>query len=373
MITEWDDLLVHQSASTLDRVESDDPRWHDRHWLLLGDTRGEVLLGVGLGVYPNRGVMDGFACATCGGAQYNVLVSRELGSERATQVGPLQLEVERGLRRIRARLAPNAHAVGFDLAFESLTPPFEERTHEQRDGERWVRRNARYNQAGRWSGALDVAGRHFEVTPDRFFGERDRSWGLRPGQGEPPPAKTQLELGALLAHSGFGLYHYNPAQFPGYALFYMLYETPQGAIAALDGGLRFPWDSARAGDVVRVTGARHQMEFAPGTRSLTRASVELALEDGREKRYAVTPLLPCFLAQGGGYGDPVRWHGSSRGKLVVEGSRFDLGDAEARRQLGYANDYFAEWRCDDGEVGYGQFEYVIGASERFGFPAPEPR
>jgi hypothetical protein len=33
-------------------------------------------------------------------------------------------------------------------------------------------------------------------------------------------------------------------------------------------------------------------------------------------------------------------------------------------RLGHANDYFSEWRCDDGEVGYGQYEYVIGGTRR---------
>ena len=79
MLTEWDDFLIHQIVSTMDHVGSSDPRWHDRYWFHLGDVQGEVLLGVGMGVYPNRDVMDGFSLGVVEGAQHNTLVSRELG------------------------------------------------------------------------------------------------------------------------------------------------------------------------------------------------------------------------------------------------------------------------------------------------------
>jgi hypothetical protein len=372
MITEWDDLLIHQIISSMDHVESSDPRWHDRHWFHLGDIEGEVLLGVGMGLYPNRDVMDGFSVATVDGSQHNVLVSRRLGRDRYTAVGPLRVDVLQGLRRIRVALEPNEHDVAFDLTFESTTPPFEEQTHFNRHKGRVVRNNARYNQAGRWSGTLTVAGRKWQVEAERFWGVRDRSWGLRPGQGESPGKFSHEERHELLRHSPFGLYHYNPTQFPGYSLFYMINESPSGEIVALDGGLRFPWGSERENDVVRVTGVEHEMEFVSGTPRFSNARIELRLEDGRTKRYSVKPILPCYLAQGGGYGDPDRWHGSYRGELVVEGDRFDLTDEKVLAKLVYANDYFSEWRCDDGEVGYGQYEYLLGASERLRSEPSEP-
>lgn len=45
----------------------------------------------------------------------------------------------------------------------------------------------RYAQTGRWSGWLEVDGTRHQVTPDRWWGSRDRSWGIRPvGEPEPP-------------------------------------------------------------------------------------------------------------------------------------------------------------------------------------------
>jgi len=370
MITEWDDLLVHQIISTMDHVESSDSRWHDRHWIFVGDIQGEVLLGIGMGVYPNLNVMDGFAVATLSGEQHNVLVSRELGGDRYTEVGPLRIDVVRGLRTLRVALAPTEHLISFDLSFESAMPPFEEATHFDRQKGRVVRNNARYNQSGRVSGTLTVGDRTWEVTPERFWGVRDRSWGLRPGQGEQPGPFTHRQRHELIRRSGFGLYHYNPTQFPDYSLFYMIHEMPTGEIVAVDGGIRFPWDSERGEEVLRVTAVEHEMEFVPDTPQFLSARLGITLEDGRVKRYRVRPLLPCYLAQGGGYGDQDRWHGSYRGQLVVEGDSFDLRDQKVLDELVYANDYFCEWRCDDGELGYGQFEYLLGASDRLGFPKP---
>jgi len=296
MITEWDDLLIHQVITTMDHVESSDPRWHNRHWFHLGDVQGEVLLGVGMGVYPNRNVMDGFAVAIVEGAQYNVLVSRELGRDRYTAVGPLRIDVERGLRTLRVALEPNDHEVCFDLTFQAGMPPFEEATHFQRHKGRVARNNARYNQAGRFSGRLSVAGQSWEITPERFWGVRDRSWGLRPGQGEPLGGFTHKQRHDLLRRIGFGFYHYNPTQFPDYSLFYMVNEDPAGVVNAVDGGLRFPYGSERENEVVRVTAVESNMEFIADD-----ANPALLSRPGRRLRRqgSLARLVPRQAGRGG--------------------------------------------------------------------------
>ena len=49
------------------------------------------------------------------------------------------------------------------------------------------RTSRRYAQVGTWEGTITVAGRTFEVTPDRWKGARDHSWGVRPvGEPEAP-------------------------------------------------------------------------------------------------------------------------------------------------------------------------------------------
>ena len=303
MITEWDDLLIHQIISTMDHVESSDPRWHNRHWFHLGDTKGEVLLGIGMGAYPNRNVMDGLAVATIDGAQYNVLVSRELGRDRYTAIGPLRIDVVQGLRTLHLALAPNDHDLTFDLTFESTMPPFEEKPHFQRRKGRTLRNNARYNQSGRFSGTLTVAGQTWEVTPDRFWGVRDRSWGLRPGQGEQPGNLTHQQRHDLIRRSGFGLYHYNLTQFPDYSLFYMINERPDGRSSPSTAGCASPGQQeggpGRAGDPRRARDGVH-----PRHAAIQECTARAHTRGRPGQCYSVMPILPCYLAQGGGYGTP---------------------------------------------------------------------
>jgi len=61
---------------------------------------------------------------------------------------------------------------------------------------------SRYAQVGVWEGTITAAGRTFEVTPDRWKGARDRSWGVRPvGEPEHPGIKVRG------AQDGYGFRH----------------------------------------------------------------------------------------------------------------------------------------------------------------------
>jgi len=298
-----------------------------------------------------------------------VRVSRELARDRDTVVGPLRIKVLEGLRRIHAVLEPNEFGVSFDIMFDSKMPPFEERTYYTRTRGRLSTHYQHYNQAGRWSGSITVAGTTWPVTPDRFWGERDRSWGVRPGVGGPDDTARPEDIAQMV--QDFGLFHWMPTQFPDYSMWYLITETPKGLNTRCDGGLRFPWGNEKQEEALPVCGIEHEMEFFPGTRRYKGARICLALGDGDAKRYTARLLLPCYL-QGGGYNHPTAYHGAYRGKLLVEGEKWDLTDEQTLARLQYANDNFSEWRCDDGEVGYGVFEYGIYSSERYGFSPAMP-
>ena len=82
----------------------------------------------------------------------------------------------------------------------------------------------RFVQTGFWSGTgCSVGDEHFEVTPDRWKGVRDRSWGIRPvGEtepaGHPPGNEGQLT----------GMWNYAPMQFDDHAILYIVNETNEG-------------------------------------------------------------------------------------------------------------------------------------------------
>ena len=80
----------------------------------------------------------------------------------------------------------------------------------------------RFAQTGCWSGELEVAGERFTVTPDRWKGTRDRSWGVRP-VGEAEPAGIREEVGQMV-----GLWNYAPMQFDDFSILYIVQEEPDG-------------------------------------------------------------------------------------------------------------------------------------------------
>ncbi len=93
---------------------------------------------------------------------------------------------------MRIRCDDNEWGIGADLVFSGSVAALEEpRTFIRRYG-RVIQDVSRYAQVGTWEGTITAAGRTFEVTPDRWKGARDRSWGVRPvGEPEHPGIKVR--------------------------------------------------------------------------------------------------------------------------------------------------------------------------------------
>ena len=82
MITRYDELFCHQVVSTFDRPASSAREWTERAWMQVHSTTGVAHLATGLGYYPNRNIMDAFACFTVEDrVHYIVRASRELPPE----------------------------------------------------------------------------------------------------------------------------------------------------------------------------------------------------------------------------------------------------------------------------------------------------
>jgi len=183
-----DDYPVHQVAQPIRYPATSDRNFYDRYYFNCHAGTDELMLIIGMGQYPNLGVTDAFALARHGDAHRVVRASRELGVDRMdTSVGPFRVEVIEGLRRLRVVLEPNEHGLDFDLTWEGVIPAQAEPRHFIRQQERVIFDSVRLAQTGRWSGYVRSGGDEFAVTPDRWQGSRDRSWGVRPvGESEPP-------------------------------------------------------------------------------------------------------------------------------------------------------------------------------------------
>lgn len=366
MLTPLDDYPIHQTPYTVDHVATSDRNFYDRYYFGMNTLDGEVAFILGFGVYPNVGVMDGFATVCIEGrTQYVLRASRALGHDRAdTTVGPISIRILEPLRRSRIVAEPNEHGLSFDLTFEGRTFPFEEPHFHRTSGTRTVMDYTRMTQNGRWSGTLTVAGKTYEVTPDRWWGGKDRSWGIRPLGGEPPSAPPAGGGGL----GGF-FWTWTPIQFEGASLMYTCSEDGDGSRWHTASELIFPFGDDRAPE--KLTVVNHELRLKPGTRLFDTGVLHVARRDGTPVTITMTPRSTIYMS-GAGYAYLGGWrHGQFHGPLVVEGETWDLQDPATLAKVGAHTQTVCDYAIDgiDGlGPGHGVFEFLLlGAYAPYGF------
>ena len=198
-----DEQLTHQVADTFAVVGTSDPSWTEKICAMAMARDGSLQIGFGLGKYPNRNVMDGYAATSRGPEQITVRASRRLASQpEVTAIGPIHYEVIEPLRVVRFRLDENdCQPIAFDWTFEAAVPAFvEERSH-VRAAYRTTTDLVRYHQTGVASGWVSVDGERFDIDPDTWVSTRDHSWGVRYDVGKPAP---DMENAAARIPAGVG-------------------------------------------------------------------------------------------------------------------------------------------------------------------------
>jgi hypothetical protein len=357
MISSFDDYPIHQSAEPVRFVATSDRNFYDRYYFNCHASSDELFLVMGMGQYPNLGTQDAFAVVRRGPFHRVVRASRELGNRSENQVGPFRIEVLEPLRRLRFVLEPSEFALAFDLTWEGAMPAWQEPRHFIRRSGRVLFDTSRFAQTGCWSGTLSVAGERFAVTPDRWWGTRDRSWGVRP-VGEPEPAGIQAGTPSLS-----GMWNYFPMQFADHSILYICQERADG-VRELEEAVRVWSDPARPPDPLGRPSFSHR--FVSGTRILAGSTLSFPDAPGGGFSVTCTPLLPCFVAIGTGYGMDADWrHGMHQGKLVVQGLERKHDEIAPIGQYGVV-DHVGRFETQ-GRVGFGLYEHAfIGAFPKCG-------
>jgi len=349
MLTPLDDYPIHQVAEVMRHVGTSDRNFYDRYYFNCHRCGPDLFLAAGLGQYPNLGVVDAFAVVATGGRHHVVRASRELGADRMdTSVGPFRVEVLEGLRRLRVTLEPNEWDLDFDLTWEGGIPATREPRHFVRVQERTVFDSVRLAQTGRWSGRLRFAGQDLAVEPDRWWGFRDRSWGVRPvGEPEPP--------GIRVAEAPAFFWIYAPMQFEDCSILTIVQEDRHGGRLVEEAVRVWPEASGRAAEPLGRP--EHRLEYQPGTRSVRAATLAFAPPGGEPFEVRVEPLVPLHLSVAGYGGDGDWRHGAYQGPLRVEGFTLDGARTEDRARLIGLVDHLARFECE-GRVGWGLFEFL---------------
>jgi hypothetical protein len=197
------------------------------------------------------------------------------------------------------------------------------------------------------------------LSPERYWGSRDRSWGVRPvGEAEPPGIRSTDTEGGFF-------WIYAPVRFEDHAMVTIIQERPNGErimqdahrVPVLGSGLEPEW----------LGRPEHELRFAPGTRSVTGATLTYYGAGGiRTAEVEVETLLAFPLLLGTGYGLEPDWkHGMYQGDLVVQGQQVPAADPS------YSNWGLTEYAARfsyEGHVGYGMFECaVMGPHRQYGF------
>jgi hypothetical protein len=347
-------------------VGTSDRNFYDRYYFNIHGADGvhgtddELFAVIGVGQYPNLSVADAFVSVLWGDEHRVVRSSRTLGADRLdASVGPIRVEVIKGLEQVRVIVEPNEWGIELDAVYDGFSEALLESRHFDRQFTRVTFDSTRFAQVGSWNGTLKVGDREVRLTPDRYWGSRDRSWGVRPvGEPEPPGIR------ATDTEGGF-FWIYAPVRFDDHALVTIVQERPSGERIMQDAHRVFPIGSGR--DAEWLGRPEHALRFAPGTRTVTGATLTYFGAHGQKTaEVEVETQLAFPLLLGSGYGLEPDWkHGMYQGELVVQGQTVPPADPSYTT---WALTEYAARFTYEGHVGFGMFECaVMGPHQQYGF------
>jgi hypothetical protein len=326
MLTSGDDYPLHQLPEPI-AYAAGERNFYDRYFFNGYARDGSLFFAAALGVYPQLGVMDAAFSVVSDGVQRNLRASRSSAAldRMVTRVGPITVEVLEPLRRLALRVASPEHGVAADLEFVGRAPAWEEPRFVRRAGARTLMDLTRLTQNGVWRGSVEVDGVRTAIAPDRFWGTRDRSWGIR-SVGEPD---TQMVPGGdrqfywLWAPLNFDdrvtlFFRNDDAEGRPWARWAAVVPVRSDATAAVA-----PFD-AHSDRARTFPEPRSSVRLRAGSRHAERATLlfgrpaHAAHADARDAEISIE-LEPRFefYMSGIGYMHPVWGHGRNRGELAV--------------------------------------------------------
>jgi hypothetical protein len=365
-----DETLHHQITDTFATVGQSDRSWTEKVCAMAAPADGSVQLAFGLGRYPNRGVLDGYAGVSRGSEQWTVRASRRLASDlEGTAVGPIRYEVIEPLRVVRFSLEPNdVQPISFCWTFTGALPPaLEQREqHRSRDGLRLDADIVRYHHIGTAEGWLQLDGIRYDLDGDTAVSTRDHSWGVRymvgapvadvEGPARPPGVSTIVIWSPILCRRPDGSRY-------GIHLYYQRHGFGGWQRVELQGGIEHP-DGRREPFAALVV----EPEVRDDNRRLTAATLRATMADGSDRPLTVTALGDTGFHLGAGlyFGFDGHWHGQWRGDLHVDGEHVaDCADPAVARRLHQMRDNLVRVEDPVGNgTGVGNMQTIFAGPHR---------
>lgn len=365
MLSSFDDYPIHQTVHPIARTDSEDRNKYDRFWFNGYDRDGDWYFGIGMGRYPNLGIMDcALSLVTSDGEQHSFFGSRRAPADPTELVvGPYRLEIVQPMRRTRLVLDDNETGITADLTFTARTACIEEGRQTWMHEGRTNIDNTRFAQFGTWDGVISVDGR--ELTVNSQPGTKDRSWGLRViGAPDPgiAPVQTLPQFWFL----------WNPVHWDDHCTHIGLFEYADGhpwhTDAAIVPAYADPDDIPGVEDpaVRTLRRATHAIDYRPGTRWARSATVTMVDPDQGDRVIELDPVLR-FHMRGIGYRHPEWGHGLWKGELAIGRDDFRPDDLDPLAIDCSHVQQVVRARCGD-EQGIGVLEqYSLGPHAPSGF------
>ncbi len=366
MLTKFDDYPIHQTPEPIACPATGDRNAYDRYWFNGYSDDGEFYFGIGLGVYPNLGIMDcGFSIVR-DGEQHAFHASRRAPAEPTeTVVGPFRIEVIEPMRSLRVVIEPNDTGIECDLTFGARTACVEEGRQTWRQNGRVAMDATRFAQFGRWSGSVRYAGHDVNIDPKRVYGTKDRSWGIRP-IGDPDPG------GAPSTTLPQFFFLWAPINWEDRCTHLGIFEGEDGHPWHWDGAIVPAYEKpalipdVEAKSVSKIVAVEHEIRYIPGTRRAGGATLVMVEDNGKRNQIELEPLL-CFRMKGIGYTHPTWGHGHWKGELAIGGESWKCDELDP---MGIENQHIQQVMraTSNGQTGVGVMEQLaIGPHARYGF------
>src|SRR6516164_11132798 len=290
----------------------------------------------GLGIYPPRDTVDGFAILSTKTEQRNVRFSTELRAIDGSSAGPLSWKVIEPMKTWHVVLGPSPAGMEFDLIWRARTPAwFGDVAVTNQDAK--PSSFEHLFQSGLYDGTLTIDGVAQKVQG--WYGQRDRSRGVRTMSG------------------GQGLHIWYQAQFPDRSVGFLLVEDRAGARLLLEGAVMHT-----DGGLDPVVDVRHHLTF--DQLDLRSGTIEVTTEGGRVYTIETDASARGALMAGGGYGGR---HGQVRGRDHLESDIYPLDGTVTQLTLDSSlTDRLAtfDW---DGTPGIGIFEFALTRSRSYSY------
>jgi hypothetical protein len=366
MLTSQDDLIGHQTPQSFSSSGDGNPLFTERYWYTAHPIDGTpLIIDIGMGYYPNRGVMDVFAGITVGRLQHNFRASRRLGDDPLrTAVGPLRFEVLEAMKRHRITLSDNGSGFSFDLVFEASFPAAREKqSHRERKGV--IEEDlARMAQFGRYTGWFVINDQRHAVRPDAWWGQRDHSWGIR------SEMRTDVARPPVQTHSKF-FWTWSMFQFENLGVSIFMKEREAGKPYYLS-GIEFSRSSTGALRQRELVEVAHDIQWVddPLGQTIASADFHLVFSEGSPRDLHMEGLTARYYLKGGLYGGFDGWnHGDDKGEIHSAHDVWYLDNAVDRLGARTLSDHVIRV-TSDGMSGSGISEY--GVADGYGrYPKPQ--